>query len=217
MAYATSFLRLAVIGTLYNKDVFTFNLSLHRNVDGAVPPATVPQGVIDAVQTFWQGAPPIISQNARLVTLKLNEIGTDGKYVSPITVLYDFPSVVPGTGGSTPTPQTSLAVTLTTPILRGRAHAGRFYLPLPAAEAQSDGVLSPTAAVDASQAASQLVESINAAVTGFDVAVESNLGSGTFQFVTGVKVGRVLDTIRSRRSAFDEDYRATNVVTPSGT
>jgi hypothetical protein len=35
----------------------------------------------------------------------------------------------------------------------------------------------------------------------------SNLDAGTFQVVTGVRVGTVLDTIRSRRTSLDENYQ----------
>lgn len=215
MPYAKNFLRLAVVGTLYDKDVFTFGLNFSSNVDGATPPPEVPQAVIDAVTAYWQGSTPIVSTHAKVTTLKLNEIGTNGKYTGDATVLHDFVTPLPGTGGATPAPQTSLAISLTTPRLRGRAHAGRYYLPLPAPEAQSDGVISLSQAGEQANAAQDFLGALNEAVVGYDLAIQSNLGTGTYQFVTGVRVGRVLDTIRSRRSAFSEDYTSVPVV-PTG-
>jgi len=214
MTYAKPFLRLVLQGYLYNEDVWSLSMSLIANVDGANPPDEVPPALISAVQAYWAGSTPIVSAHASVATIKLNEIGTNGKYTSPTTVLYDFDPRLNGTGGSTPAPQVSLAISLTTAIARGRAHAGRYYLPIPAPQAQATGRLSAQAVGEQVSAAQTFLEAVNAAVPGYDVGVTSNLGTGTQQLVTGVRVGDVLDTIRSRRSAFQETYQSLPVVGP---
>ena len=216
MSYIKPFLRLVAIGSIYDVEQFSFSMSLIADTDNAGPPDEVPQGVIDAFQTFFTaglGNLAPISEGAALQTLKLNEIGTDGRYTHQDTVYYDYPNAVRGTGSRHPAPQVALAVSLGTDIRRGRAARGRFYVPLPNAEVEgtggaviAPGCLSPTNQGNYLIGAHNLVQSINDAVDGYMVGVTSDLGLGTQQPVTHVRVGRVLDTIRSRRNDFDEAH-----------
>lgn len=221
MSYIKPFLRLVAIGSVYDVEAFSFSMSLIADEDNATRPDEVPQGVIDAFTTFWTaglGSLSPISDGASLKTLKLNEIGTDGRYTQQDTVFYDFPTPVKGTGSSHPAPQVALAVSLGTDIRRGRAARGRFYVPLPNAPVEgtggavtAPGCLSPTNQGNYLIGAHNLVQSINDAVDGYMVGVTSDIGLGTQQPVTKVRVGRVLDTIRSRRNAFDEAYQESTV------
>jgi len=210
MSYARPFLRLAVIGRLYDAEDFTFTVSLIQGPNGpAEPPSTVPPFIESALATFINGTPGLISSHAAIHSIKLNEIGTDGRYTSGTTVEDDL--TVPITGGSsaTPAPQVALVVSLRTAVSRGYAHSGRFYLPLPGTPVNgADGRISIASASDAANGAAYFLSQLNEGFNDAWVAgVTSSVGVGKEHVITGVAVGRVLDTIRSRRSSLDEDYQ----------
>lgn len=207
MTYAVPHLRLVVSGGLYGVDRFSWGLNFIRDFDpDAVAPETVPQGVIDAVVALHTASPVAISAAATLDTIKLNEIGTDGRYLNQgDTVMHEFETPVPGSSSSRPAPQVALAVTLRTAKRRGRAHAGRFYLPVPSFNL-ANGYLAGSQQTSIAAAATTMLNALTAALPGWVPAVMSDVGVGTQEPVTHVAVGRVLDTIRSRRNAFTEDY-----------
>lgn len=207
MAYPGNFLRLVASGTYFDTEQFAWTLSLIPNFSSPTAgPEEVPQAVIDAVTAFHGSGS--IANSARLTTLKLNLIGPDGRYVDDgDTVLHDFaPPGLPGGGQPRHAPQVALAVSLQTARTRGRAHAGRFYVPSPTYPIDSTGRISAADAEVMVGNASTLIESLNAALPEFIVGVASDVGTGRFQAVTNVRVGRVLDTIRSRRSSLPEEY-----------
>jgi hypothetical protein len=217
MAYMTNFLRLVVIGRLFGPtEHFSFGLTMIPNFAGnPVPPTTVPTAVHSAVKTFFTTAP--IGTQASLESVKLNEIGTDGHYTQPTSVEYFYSPLAPGTFSPSPAPQVALAVSLRTAVARGRANSGRFYVPLPAeAPAVGDGRIVPATAINFADKAAALINSLNASMNSeWVVAVNSKVGTGAQHKVTHVEVGRVLDTIRSRRSSLDENYQSNTVVIPA--
>lgn len=205
MVYPTSFLRLVAIGTLYERETFTYSLSLAPEGGGGTPPSVVPQGVIDALTTFHTNVQVGCGDEAVLTAIKLNEIGPNGRYVSQSdTVMHEFETGIEGGAPATLPAQCALAITLRTDIKRGRAHSGRFFIPRIGGPVGSDGFV-PTPQVTALvEASTLLLNSINAAVPGYKVAVMSDIGTGARRFVRNVEVGRVVDTIRSRRTSLDE-------------
>lgn len=209
MAYQQPFLRLVAAGTIYSGDTFSFSMSLIKGSGAVTVPTEVPPAVISAFTSYWNTS-SLISQYAKLTTLKLNQIGLDGRYTEPTTVRYDYPPPgIPGSSTGTNTaPQIALAISLTTAISRGRAHAGRFYLPLPAMQPGVDGRITMAQAITALNASVLFVKALNTAMAPWVVGVTSNIGVGAQQAVTGMRVGRVLDTIRSRRSGFLEEHQA---------
>ena len=208
MSYSKPFLRLVVIGTIYRAETFSYSMSL---IEPGLPtsdaPEEVPAGIIAAVRKFHT-TPALISKEARLTTIKLNMIGTDGRYMNDETVLYDFPepSGVDGASESFVVPQVAFAVSLRTNRTRGRAHAGRFYVPLPNLVPGLNGQLPNTELVKINPAVTEFLNEINLAAPPWRVGVTSDLGVGAQNFVTNARLGRVLDTIRSRRTSLDEDY-----------
>jgi hypothetical protein len=206
MVYNVPFLRLVLSGELYSYEQFSMGLNFVGSGQ-ADAPDEVPPDVVDACVDFWSTS-SLIARGARLTTLKLNLIGTDGRYERDETVQYDFPSFIPGTGTSwDPPAQIALAVSTTTSSNRGRAHAGRFFVPLPGRQNLPDGLLGAAEAGEMATAAALWITSLNVALPEWDAHVMSNIGTGTARRITGVKVGRVLDTIRSRRGDFPEDYQ----------
>lgn len=216
MAYPSSFLRLVLSGSLYGVEGWSMGFSLMRNfAPGAQAPTEVPQGVIDAATTFW-GSAGLVGDDALLGTIKLNEIGPDGRYVSTDqTVLHDFPTPVAGGGTSVYPPQISLAVTLRTAAARGLAHSGRVYLPNPQPSLGSDGRLGVASVVGIADKVATFINAVNAALPEWVVCVASDVREGEFRKVERVECGRVLDTIRSRRTSMPEERQpATVAITP---
>lgn len=206
MAYPLEFLRLVAIGTIYASETFSFSMSLiHAGGPTPSAPDEVPEEIVDAFAEYF-ATTGLISSQARLTTLKLNLIGTNGRYVGDETVLYDYDPYVAGQVGQFVAPQVAYAVTLRTAKARGRAHAGRFYLPMPALNLDATGQISDLELQPVVVPTRDLVESINAALVPWRVGVTSNLGAGAQEPVTHLAFGRVLDTIRSRRTSIAEDY-----------
>jgi hypothetical protein len=162
------------------------------------------------VTGYHQNANLIISQKARLSSVKLNHIGVDGRYTETATnevILADLP----GNGPLNPVHpnQIALAISLTTGYSRGPAHRGRFYLPLPSYSLTPEGSIAPANAELAAQETQTFIDGLNAVNEGWQVAVFSRkLGAPAIRPVTGVEVGRVYDTQRRRRRSLIEDYQS---------
>lgn len=115
------------------------------------------------------------------------------------------PGSVPGTGSMAGPPQCTIAISLTTPYLRGLAHAGRIYPPS-AVMVESDGRNSAVPTGNSATAAALLIGAINSS-NGGQVVVYSGVRGQTANVVNGVRVGRVVDTQRRRRRNLVEDYQ----------
>ena len=149
----------------------------------------------------------IMSSAARLDFIKCNEINPmTRKYVLQTSNSYFQNDMVIGTQAAVPG-QNSVAVTTRTALSRGRAHAGRFYLPCaPQAINAETGQFSTLIAGTMATSAWSMITDVNTLVgVGSSVAIFSAIGQSV-EPVNGVKVGRVVDTVRSRRSSLLEDY-----------
>jgi len=171
-------------------------------------PAGMIAGCSSAIKAFHADVAARISSAAKLTFVKLNMINTAGHYASDSTYEDIFTAI---NGGLTPTNpianQLALAITLTTAVERGRAAKGRFYLPLPAMVLGSDGLVQTVDRDAVKTRALTMVNAISAVSANYDVAVFSRKqGSPTHRVVTGVQVGRVLDTQRRRRRSLLEAY-----------
>jgi hypothetical protein len=210
MPYPNPYVRLVFSGTLGSDEIFSFGLNLVGS--GSEPaPTVVPPGIITAATAFM--ASGIMSNAVTLRTIKYNHIGTDGRYTEDSTVLYDYGSGAPA-GSGTPLfpPQVALVVSLGTDRMRGRATHGRFYLPSPVTPVAAPALIISTGVRDAVLATCRtFLEDINTAADPWQLGLVSNVGTGTEAFVTSVKVGRALDTLRSRRNALPEDYATATV------
>lgn len=222
MPYPSSFHRIVAIGSLYGDEQFNFSLSV------------VPQGSpLDAVtETFansvgaviasWfdnaQGATGVgITSAARLTSVKVNRINAAGLYQDPDSIENIVVGGVAGGGSGFPAPQLTVAVTLATDVPRGRGSKGRFYLPPLASTTTMDNVtgkMTSTQADQICQGATALIDSINGVyAVEYDegdfnprVGVASNAGAGVFRAATEIRIGRVVDTMRSRRASLTEQY-----------
>jgi hypothetical protein len=173
-------------------------------------------GFKDALATFWGVTDNFTGIGTTLEWMKANNVGTDGKYTDDTTNLYTWATPL-GALNTTPPNQNTLVVSLTTGIARGRAHIGRFYLPsvVFGLDATTGQISSANATTIANGAAAFISAMNNATdlltVDQMRVSVVSNLGAGTHHEVTGVRVGRIVDTQRRRRNKQTEAYISVSV------
>lgn len=214
MVYPAPFIRLVLGGGLYaNSEQWTCSLSIANGSNELAAPDEVPTAVIDAC-VEWITSANNFSTGADLRWIKFNLIGPNGRYTEDATVRYDFSGTLPkGAQATTPPPQIALAHTLRTDAERGRAARGRFYAPLPGRNLASSGMLGTSDQQAYVTAATEFLNDLNYAMSTYvtdggvpRVAVMSDIGSGVMRPVKNVAVGRVLDTIRSRRSSLTENY-----------
>ena len=178
------------------------------------------QALAESFQNTWRNVNSGVNDMALITLMKWNRIGTDGRYASDESRDI-LPSETIGlSGGGKPTyylpPQCSLAITLRTGKSRGLARAGRFYLPAPSfATDNNTGQLSTTDALRVANCWGAWLDGLAITVGPLNVGLQavvmskgrgSGSGPGAMNRVNAVEVGRVIDTMRSRRRAIKEDY-----------
>jgi hypothetical protein len=154
----------------------------------------------------------VATDPAKLTHIKCAYIQPDGHY-PPGQSAGEFNWPTPVGIGGTPTAnpfQTALAVTLTTAITRGNANKGRLFLPLPKFQRDQSGLIQTT---DATTVANVMKTWLQAFATATPILIPRVFSKGgkvdptpVSHNITGIKVGRVLDTIRSRRRSLPESY-----------
>lgn len=216
MAYPGSFLRLVIIGDQFG-DVWNTTLSLVPTAVGEIISVPVDQATADTVRELVRAwfVTPASSDGVGFYTqvklhgIKLNRIDASGHYQDDEAIESMLTSPVSGVDSGGAAPQLTTAATLRTAVPRGRGSMGRMFLPPSSAIGTmsiTTGQLSVAGATQVGDGAVALIRDLN---THFDayarVGVASSAGSGRFEHVTKVTVGRVIDTMRSRRSALTED------------
>lgn len=217
MAYPGNFHRLVIAGTLYG-DTFNTSLSIVPDGSGGImgPPAVTPTLLTDVakcVSDFWTvgtSTNVVITASAVLKSIKLNEIKADGHYKSPVTNEHIYPAPMAGKGSPGAPAQIATVATIRTAAERGLASKGRMYLPPCGGfwNLDTDGRATVSDANRVCQAVVWLGAAINevyAALPNTDasrmrVGVASSTRAGEFRVATAISVGRVPDTMRSRRS-----------------
>jgi hypothetical protein len=159
------------------------------------------------VQAFHTSAGANICQEAMLTQVKLAEIGPDGKYTQdPLIVSMETRG---GNGAMKYPLQVAHCVSLEADR-RGASGKGRFYIPGTQAAINPDNGLISVAAAEAARGAVVTLLNNLHNVPGLDpanvprVTVASTKGYNSD--VTKVRVGRALDTIRTRRNSLSEQY-----------
>lgn len=232
MAYAGSFHRIVAIGSLYGNETFNFTLSMvptENPLDVEEVTDELATTIASRIQTWWSTASgpsaPQIVDDAVLREVKVNRIASTGRYQDNDvhTVLLGTPTA--GTVSANLPSQLTTAVTLRTARARGRGSRGRFYLPPVSGLGTLDtsGRLTVARAQEIAISAKALVESINLAYWARDgglrtmmmVGVASDIGTGIFEPATSLEVGRVVDTMRSRRSSLFEDHQEVTIAPPA--
>lgn len=204
MAYPQSFLRLVVSGTLYGTETFSFGLSFIQEGASGGRITEVSPAMIEAVRYLM--ASDMISSRAAVTMIKANQIGPNGRYVDQTETVYADVPPIQGGGFVHHPPQIALAVTLDTDARRGLASKGRFYLPAPSLNIDFAGLISVADAERVRAGAVGMIERLQDAMPGHQAAVLSDVREGAVRQVRAVRVGRVLDTMRSRRKSIAERH-----------
>lgn len=204
MAPVVQLARLVWSGSLFTDE--SWSCSLHFN--GPVGPLVPALSFEAALKAWFTRAGSRISDAAKLEEIKFNSIDPiTGRYALPVSNnAVSFP-VVSGVSAAAPG-QLTLAITTRTALARGRAHAGRFYPPTgqPAVALDASGREATTVAQSMAQSAADLIVALNLVDPTFTACVFSRAGQ-VQEPITHVAVGRVYDTIRSRRTSISEDYQ----------
>ncbi len=187
--------------------------AVRLNLLQAIPAASgaAPQSALNALGTQWQTSfGQYLFSDCRLTSVKWAFIGADGRYTG--APVLSAPLDLAGSATTNRYPdQVALAVTLDT-ARRGPRGRGRFYLPGIAVGLATDGLIVDVMAKNIANSAATFVNAVNAAwPDNGGVAIASTFAE--INLVTSVRVGRVLDTIRSRRSSLIEGYSTPTGVT----
>jgi hypothetical protein len=193
------------------REQWSFRINMRETTGGTTGSPTVAQ--LDAIGASWQAKfSSRTTSDTILTSVKHAVINTDGKYLgnNPPTLS----SALSLAGGATPLKypdQVALAVSLIT-AERGGSGRGRFYLAGPSMPLVAGGVIDPAEALATADLAAQFLKGLETAWPGAaDVCIASSKGRNIN--VTAVRVGRVYDTIRSRRTSLPEAYQvSTNAV-----
>lgn len=168
----------------------------------------------DEISAFHARATTKVHTVCKLTYAKANVVDMDGRYVEKTTHEYVYPTPVAGSSSTALHPsQICWCVSLTTGLSRGPAHRGRFYLPMPAVSPQStDGLVGAADAAGLAGSAKTFIEAV-ADTPGIDLGIpfkvlvmSKKAGAAATHEVTGIEVGRVLDTQQRRRRSLGEAY-----------
>lgn len=222
MPYPGPFHRLVLMGDLYS-DTFNTTLSIvpvsGTGTIGLPPPQDLLTPLESVISAFWAAGTvsggAAILPGARLTGFKLNSIGPDGRYTENETHEHTYSSPIPGGGLTVAPAQLATVVTIRTSADRGLASKGRMFLPVcdGFTSVGSDGRAAAGNALRVAQAVADWFEAINAVYVAQEsgdeelgrVGVASDRSGGMFRTATRVTVGRVTDTVRSRRNRQIED------------
>lgn len=175
--------------------------------------------LIPAISTLMlQGG---YSTSSYLNFIKANAVGPDGKQPPGPTNAWFSPTDFPEVRGATNNGyfQDAMVVSFTTDVVRGLASKGRVYVP--GGAPQTTGMDGGTGLMSTT-----FTEAIRDAWAAFLIDLDDNPGPDfadlraavvskqgdpetNWHTITGVRVGRVMDTQRRRRNALAENYTAT--------
>lgn len=231
MAYAGSFHRLVVIGRLFDTEDFNWTMNivpLENPIDVEAVSTDLLTAIAGKVAAWFPNqfdADGVqFTSNVKLTSIKLNRINSAGHYQDQDAMTWEYPTPIAGTASGGYPAQLAVAVTLRTARSRGRGARGRFYLPqvAPVGAMGAGGVMPASSALSIAEGAAKLIVEINNSYFARDaglrtlmrVGVASNIGAGVFEEALNVDVGRVVDTIRSRRASLPEDYQTSPIDNP---
>lgn len=200
-------------------EIWVFGCHMSRDNDAGLDASindVSESGVTAALDSLITGSGAASFQASVLATdWRCYEIGVDGKMVGNPLVVDVTGETIQGSGAFAKyPPQVSLCATLVANN-RGPARYGRMYLPGPGATLQNDGRLLPATAMEYAVLTQAFLKNVSDAIDleALQSAEGLNISSrggvdGTRQTIDHVEVGRVLDTIRSRRTSLLEDRQA---------
>lgn len=169
------------------------------------PPSTDTLNALDAAFATLVGANVSFPAGRRYLGLKVAPQDVNGRYPDGVDAT-EFLRAVPLSGAaSVGYPQIALVLSLRTARSRGYASNGRMYIPSSLSPDAGTGLITASAASNAALAGAAFIGEVNDAGAGV-ASVMSTVGTGRIEPITGVRVGRVMDTQRRRRNGLPETY-----------
>jgi hypothetical protein len=199
----TAFTRVSVTGvigaTTSPFEIFSYGFALKH--DGDFLGVVDTDAITTAIVAFHGAAATHISTTARIREVRYAHVAANGFQDQPTR---RYPMDEPGAGGGDVRPsQVALAVSLRGPA-GVRPSRGRFYIPCPTQSFNpSTGMMPDPDAIGLANQAAILANAIAARGPGIRMGIDTK--TGTVQ-VTEIRVGKVFDTIRSRRNQQNEAY-----------
>jgi len=192
-----------IFGTLAQPvEIFSFGFCM-SNLFGGAPPAGYMDAYVAAASAFFADPGSYIGDQCFLTQVKLAQIGITGKYQSPPDVRNVSVQGGANSGVIHP-PQTAWVVSLNARTAT-RHQKGRFYLPGPrVAIVGATQRTAATAPGEVATAVHSFLQAVNAIDPQRQVIVASRSAINTV--VTSVRVGNVVDTMRTRRDKLRETY-----------
>lgn len=200
-------------GAAATGESWTMSWKFSREGGGLTADATASDVHVDAIFTRV-GEYLATSQFQDTVVLT----GISAYAIKPDGLMEGNPNTFLGTGtlprgtGTTHYPFQIATVVSTVAVNRGPARFGRFYLPGPALALGADGRMAAINVADLVTTTVDMLKDVSDEVDlggagSSNMINVSSLGGGTKQVVDFVRIGRVYDTHRSRRTSLDEDYQ----------
>lgn len=211
MAYAPH-VRVQWGGTIYDAPVGGNAVEIWSNTlslaDVGAATAEAAQGAIaSSIKAFHSRLDTGISANCAIEYVKVNRIDAAGHYAEDTTnVVYD---TARGALGTKNIIQGSLRVSIDDGSRNPRARGG-WYIPCFGRAVGTDYRLSTANRDEVLSSTGTLLTELNN-IPSISVVVASSV-DGSLRTVSRLRVGRVVDVIRSRRNALLEDYAAAAVV-----
>lgn len=167
-------------------------------------------------------AGPAFTNQVFVDKLSFNRIGPDGRYAdgsASHSKVLTGASIIKGTntGGRHMPLQVAMVGSLRSDVARGPGSHGRMFLPCPDVVLGSDYTVP---VVDRDVVLGRLVDAFNHAdgvataatgITFYPALVSAKGTTGTRHRITRVGLGRVLDTVRSRRRSLPENHAFTTL------
>lgn len=223
MTYSMDHVHLRLHGTLGNNttgvDQWSVGLKIPRpegSVTGAQMTAFL-AAVSGAASALHGSTAMKVGSTIFLKRLTAAFIGLDGKYVgggAQPTTVYDYATPVAGNGAVVMPWSTCNVISLRTAVTRGRGSNGRVYYPstAQALDAATGGFI-PASMASVASTFKTFLDAVNAAATTelpsstHKVSVMSNLGGGTTNQVTSIRVGVRPDRQERRENGVAENYQ----------
>lgn len=167
--------------------------------------------IATAFNSWFTNATNRQSSRAFLAYIKMNRIGTDGKYPPGwVTAQHTYPSPAAGAVSSPLPGFCSIVWSWLTPVQRGPASKGRIYPPnTPSSYAGGDQITGAeqSAQITAAKNMLNVLAATYSSSLAFVPTVESSIG-GAFHPINGVRVGNIIDVQRRRKNQIKETYVA---------
>lgn len=163
----------------------------------------------DAVHAFLSALKVYQNNSFKWKHVKQAPISALGKTIGTAST-YDFTTDVTGTGTSALPAQSAIAVSTRANIV-GRSGRGRFYVPALADTAIGpDGALNSQTLTAYTTATKDFIDAMQGVIGGLSLMralyMVTSAGKATGVRPVEVRVGTLMDTIRSRRAQVDEGY-----------